>query len=223
MKNNVGGLDPQVESVLNALDTRSRHEQHELEKLRAEGGTALREKAGSLMLDVGPAVGLFLNMIIRATRARTVLEIGGSVGYSTVWLADAVKATAGRLYSIEIDPEKQSQQHGNLTAAGLDSVVELTMKQAAELVPHIPAPLDLVLLDHWKELYSRDFDACWPALRWGGMIVADNILRPRKNASVISRYRERISRQPDARSMVLDVGDGLEITVKVNPPEGTGA
>lgn len=215
MKNIVGGLDPQVESVLNVLGARSQQEQRAIEELRAKGGTALREQAGSFMLDVGPAAGLFLNMLTRAMTARTVLEVGGSVGYSTVWLADAVAATAGRVYSIEVDAGKQEQQRQQLTAAGLASVVELTSKQVVDLVKELPTALDLVFLDHWKELYVRDFDACWPVLRPGGVLVADNILRPRKNAALIAEYREHIARRPDARSLVLDIGSGLEITVKV--------
>lgn len=218
MREIIGGLDSQVELVLGALDTRSHHEQEALKALRAMSGTALREQAGSFMLDVGPQVGLLLNMLVRAMNARTVVEVGGSVGYSTIWLADAVRATGGRLYSIEVDTEKQCEQMVNLKAAGLYSVVELTSREAASLVAHIPAPLDLVLLDHWKELYIRDFDACWPALRPGGMIVADNILVPRKNAAVIAEYRDHIGRRPDTLSQVLDIGDGLEITVKVDQP-----
>ena len=217
MREIIGGLDSQVESVLSALESRSRHEQEALKALRKMGGTALRGQAGSFMLDVGPQVGLLLNMLVRAMNARTVVEVGGSVGYSTIWLADGVRATGGRLYSIEVDAGKQREQKVNLEAAGLDSVVELTSREAANLVAHIPAPLDLVLLDHWKELYIRDFDACWRALRPGGMIVADNILAPRKNAAVIAEYRDHIGRRLDTRSQVLDVGDGLEITVKVDP------
>ncbi|HKR48527.1 MAG TPA: class I SAM-dependent methyltransferase [Pseudonocardiaceae bacterium] len=205
--------------MLGVLDTRSRHEQEALETLRTMGGTALRGQAGSFMLDVGPQVGLLLNMLVRAMNARTVIEIGGSVGYSTIWLADAVRATAGRLYSIEVDTDKQDEQKMNLKAAGLDSVVELTSRDAADLIAHIPAQLDLVLLDHWKELYIRDFDVCWPMLRPGGMIVADNILTPRKNAAVIAEYRDHIGRRRDTRSQVLGVGDGLEITVKVESDE----
>jgi predicted O-methyltransferase YrrM len=203
--------------VLHALDTRSQRERTILEELRAEGGTVLREQAGSFMLDVGPQVGLLLNTLVRAMNARVVVEVGGSVGYSTIWLAEAVRATAGRLYSIEVDAGKQREQEMNLKEAGLDSVVELTSREAADLVGGLPAPIDLVLLDHWKELYIRDFEVCWAALRPGGLIVADNIVEPRKNAAVIAGYRDHIGRRPDTRSQVLNIGSGLEITVKVDP------
>ncbi|RPK45952.1 O-methyltransferase [Streptomyces sp. ADI92-24] len=214
MPPSVPSLDPRIESVLAELEARSRKEQQELEVLRAAGGTALRERAGSFMLDVGPEVGLFLNTLVRVAGARTVVEIGGSVGYSTVWLAEAVRATGGRLHSIEVDRQKQEEQRGYLTAAGLDAYVELTSREAPELVPSLSAPVDLVLLDHWKELYVRDFDACWPALRPGGVIVADNVLMPRKNAEVIARYRHHLSGIPDAQSQMLALGDGLEVTTK---------
>lgn len=208
------GFDPALEPVLRKLEARSRAEQPEVEALRAAGGRALRERAGSLMLDVGPEVGHLLNTLVRSMGARIVVEVGGSVGYSTLWLADAVRATGGRLYSIETDPGKQREQRANLKDAGLDNVVELTSRQAVELVPALPAPLDLVLLDHWKELYVRDFDACWPILRPGGLIAADNILVPRKNAALIADYRNHIAGLPDAQSQVLDIGDGLELTTK---------
>lgn len=173
------------------------------------------------MLDVGPEVGLFLNTLVRAVGARTVVEIGGSVGYSTVWLAEAVHATGGRLYSIEVDKDKQDEQRANLTAAGLDAHVELTTREAPELLPSLPGPVDLVLLDHWKELYIRDFEACWPVLRPGGLIVADNVLVPQKNSEVIARYRRHISGLSDAQSQMLAVGDGLEVTTKrENVPRG---
>jgi predicted O-methyltransferase YrrM len=208
-------MDERVGGVLRALEARSQQEQRELEELRLQGGTALRDRAGELMLDVGPEVGLFLNMLVRAMGARTVVEVGGSVGYSTLWLAEAVQSTGGRLYSIEVDTGKQRQQRVNVEAAGLGSVVELTAVEAPELVPDLPAPIDLVLLDHWKELYVRDFDSCWPSMGPGGVVAADNILFPTKNAAVIARYREHVGGRDDARTLTLPLGDGVEITTKL--------
>ncbi|MEV5597492.1 class I SAM-dependent methyltransferase [Streptomyces sp. NPDC052496] len=206
--------DSRFTTVLARLEERSLKEQRELEALRAQGGTALRERAGSFMLDVGPDVGQLLNSLVRAMAARTVVEVGGSVGYSTLWLAEAVRATGGRLYSIEVDPGKQAEQRDNVTEAGLADVVELTALEAPALVPTLTGPVDLVLLDHWKELYVRDFDACWPALRPGGLVVADNILVPKKNAEVIAAYRQHLGGVPDAQSQILEIGDGVGFTVK---------
>jgi predicted O-methyltransferase YrrM len=207
-------VDERVGGVLRALEARSQREQRELEALRLRGGSALRDRATDLMLDVGPDVGLFLNLLVRAMGAVTVVEVGGSVGYSTVWLAEAVRSTGGTLYSIEVDVGKQAQQRANVEAAGLASVVELTATEAPDLLPTLPT-VDLVLLDHWKELYVRDFDACWPRLRRGGVVAADNILLPAKNATLIARYHRHVAGQPDARTLTLPLGDGVEVTTKV--------
>ncbi|WP_422613714.1 O-methyltransferase, partial [Microcystis viridis] len=83
------------------------------------------------------------------------------------------------------------------------------------LILEIETDIDLVLLDHWKELYVRDFEVCWPKLKTGGCIVADNILRPQKNAAVISAYLDRVRACTDARSTLLPIGDGIEMTVKI--------
>lgn len=214
-------LGERLAKVLVALESRSQQEQEQLEALRGEGGTALRERASSFMLDVGPEVGLLLNTLARAMGAVTVIEVGGSVGYSTLWLAEALQATDGKLYSIEVDPGKREQQAANLDAAGLRSIVELTGVEAPELVPKVTTPIDLVLLDHWKELYVRDFDACWPQVRVGGVVVADNILVPVKNAALIARYHDHVHQQADARTFTLALGDGIEITIKTNVPDGS--
>lgn len=207
-------MDARVSEVLRALESRSREESAELEELRKQGGTALRDRAASFMLDVGPEVGLLLNLLVRAMAATTVVEVGGSVGYSTVWLAEAARATGGRVISIEVDAGKQRQQEENLQAAGLAGVVELTPTEAPALVARLADPIDLVLLDHWKELYVRDFDACWPHLRRGGVVAADNILVPMKNAALIARYLEHVRCRPDTRTLTLPVGDGVELTAK---------
>jgi predicted O-methyltransferase YrrM len=211
-------MDVRVEEVLRALEARSRRELTELEVLRRRGGTALRERAASFMLDVGPEVGRLLNLLVRAMGATTVVEVGGSVGYSTLWLAEALRETEGTLYSVEVDAGKQMEQAANLDAAGLRAVVEQTAVEVPGLVAGLPAPIDLVLLDHWKELYVRDFDACWPFVRRGGLVVADNILVPAKNASLIARYHDNIARHPDARTLTLSLGDGVELTTKTGHP-----
>ena len=203
-----------TQGVLAKLEARSTQEQPLLEELRAKGGHALRDRAESFMLDVGPDVGLFLNILIRSMRAKTVLEVGGSVGYSTIWMAEAVRANAGRLYSIEINPRKQLEQRENLEQAELAKVVVFMNEELPIEISRIGDDIDFVLLDHWKELYIRDFDICWSKLRSGGIIIADNILRPKKNAQVIGAYLKHIRERTDARSMLLDVGDGIEITVK---------
>ncbi|ODV39796.1 O-methyltransferase [Microcystis aeruginosa] len=126
-------MESRIQTVLERLEARSQQENSLLESLRSQGGSAIRDRAENLMLDVGPEVGLFLNLLVRSTRATAVIEIGGSVGYSTIWLAEAVRANGGRLYSFEVNSAKQQEQKENLEAARLLSVVELIDQEAIEV------------------------------------------------------------------------------------------
>ena len=97
-------------------------------------------------------------------------------------------------------------------------MVELTASEADAMVPELPAPVDLVLLDHWKELYVRDFDAVWPSVRVGGVVVADNMLMPPTNAALAADYQQHVHRQGNARTLTLPIGDGVELTTKIAEP-----
>lgn len=207
-------MNPEVRAVLDLLEARSAREQDRLEVLRSQGGSSIRDVASTLMLDVGADVGLLLNLLVRLSGARCIVEIGGSVGYSTLWLAEAARVTGGRVISFETDPIKFEQLRTNLAAAELLAQVELRPDDAGEALPQLAAPIDLLFLDHWKELYVREFQSGWPKLPRGGMVLADNVLRPAKNAQQIAAYHDCIAATPDARSLTLDIGDGVELTVK---------
>ena len=201
-----------VAAVLKHLEARSVAERIELETLNQRGAAFVRQAAGRLMLDVGPQVGFLLNLLVRALRGWRMVEIGGSVGYSTIWLAEAARATGGTVFSIEFDQGKQREQRQNLEAAGLLSHVELLLGDAAQLLPSLPGPFDLVLIDHWKDVYAREFDLVWPKVRSGGLVIADNILRPAATAELMQSYVAHVRASTEARSMTLDVGQGIELT-----------
>jgi predicted O-methyltransferase YrrM len=203
-----------VQSVLDDLEARSRREQPELEALRSQGGSALRDRASDFMLDVGPEVGQLLNMLVRMLGAKTVVEVGSSVGYSTLWMAEAVQSNGGTIVAIEPDPEKRRQLRENLERAELSSVVELPEGDTVDIIGRLPGPFDLVFLDHWKELYAREFALVWPKLRRGGVVAADNIIIPAKNRAAIEKYQQLIHETPDARTLTLELGDGVELTVR---------
>lgn len=211
-------MDERIVEVLSALERRSLAEQAELDALRAAGGSALREAAHRFMLDVGRETGLLLNMLVRCSNARVVVEVGGSVGYSTLWLAEAARANGGKVLSFETNAQKRKEQRENLEAAGLAGVVDQIADEPPAVIPSLEGPLDFVFLDHWKELYVRELDLCWPKLRPGGLVAADNIVVPAKNAEQIRAYLARVRGLPGARTTTLPVGSGLEITLRLAPP-----
>ncbi|KAA2253972.1 O-methyltransferase [Solihabitans fulvus] len=212
-------MAPAIEAVLARLEERSAREQPELERLNGVGAAATRAAAPGLMLDVGPQVGRLLNALVRITDAKFVLEVGGSVGYSTVWLAEALTHTGGHALSLEPEPDKAVQLGNNLAAAGLGDHVDVLVEDAGAVIPRLAGPFDVVLIDHWKDLYVREFDAAWPKLREGGVIVADNICRPTATADLMQEYVEHVRNAPGAYSFTLDIGNGVELTWRTNTEE----
>jgi predicted O-methyltransferase YrrM len=203
--------------VLSRLEERSRRERPELDALNAKGAACTRAAAPHLMLDVGPDVGRLLNVLARTAQARRVVEIGGSVGYSAIWLAAAVAEHGGEVISIEKDPGKAAEMQHNLAEARLAAHVRVVCDDADAVIPALAPPFDLVLIDHWKDRYISGFDLAWPKLRAGGVVIADNILMPAATTALMDAYVRHVRSQPDARSSTIPLGDGVEVTVRAAP------
>jgi predicted O-methyltransferase YrrM len=167
------------------------------------------------MLAVGPETARLLNTFIRATRAQRVLEIGGSLGYSTLWMAEALEATGGRLLTTEYIPAKAAALRRRIAAAGVATTVELHEGDALRLLPQLDGPWDLVLVDAWKDDYPTYFELVFPRLRVGGLIVADNITYPLPPGEGIEAYLRKAHSHPDAQSQLIPIGSGLELTVRL--------
>jgi predicted O-methyltransferase YrrM len=198
------------------LDELEQQRQAEMESFgRPAGGN--QGPTGSLddrMLAVGPDSGQFLNTLIRSTGAKRVVEIGGSMGYSTIWQAEAVEANGGRMTTLEVVPAKIERLHQRIGQAGLESTVEVLAGDALQSLGSLEGPIDFVLVDAWKDDYPAYFDLVFPKLRVGGLMVADNITRPEPSGGIL-RYIEMTRNHPQARSMLIPVGSGLELTVKL--------
>lgn len=212
-------LAQSITDTLTRLEQRSASEKAEVDRLNEIGAAVTRAAAPNLMLDVGPQVGQLLNVLVRITNARQVVEIGGSVGYSTIWIAEALSHTGGRVVSIEPEPGKADQLKTHLADANLADYAEVIVDDARLVMPLLPGPFDMVLIDHWKDIYIREFDAAWPKLRSGGVIVADNILRPQATADLMQAYLNHVRVIPNTYSFTLNVGDGVELTWRMQPEE----
>lgn len=172
-----------------------------------------------LMLAVGPETGQFLNTLIRATRATRVLEIGGSMGYSTLFQAEAVEANGGQLTTLEAYPAKAEILRARVAQAGLERTVRVIEGDALKVIPELEGPFDFVLVDAWKADYPKYFELVLPKLVVGGLILADNITFPEPDAGI--REYVRIARShPEAQSQLLAIGSGLELTVRLPPHAG---
>src|SRR5579871_6121230 len=98
-------------------------------------------------LNLEPDTASLISILVRSTRRTSVLEIGTSNGYSTIWLADALRATGGHLVSVDRDAGKQRLADESLRKVGLRERVELVQGDATEVVKRLSGPFDLVFFD----------------------------------------------------------------------------
>jgi predicted O-methyltransferase YrrM len=166
------------------------------------------------MLAVGPDSACFLSTMVHAVRAQRALEIGGSMGYSTIWLGAALEATGGRMTTLEQVPTKIETLRRRIAQAGLEAVIEVEEGDALESLTRLEGPFDLVLVDAWKDDYPAYFDLTFPKLRTGGVMVADNVVSSAANEG-IQEYVEKARHHADAQSQLVPIGSGLELTVRL--------
>ena len=158
------------------------------------------------MLNITPDTGKFLSILVRATKATRVLEIGTSNGYSTLWLAEAVRVTGGRVTTVELSEFKLGLATENFNRAGLASWIDLLHEDAGHvLAKAATGSYDLVFLDSER----TEYPGWWPdikrALRPGGVLVADNATsHPEQMAPFISM----VEGDPDFTSCLVPLGNG---------------
>ena len=124
--------------------------------------------------------GRFLYQTARAIGARTIVEFGTSFGISAIYLAAAVRDNGGHFIGTEKEMNKVEGARRNLAEAGLAAVAEVKAGDALETLAALSGPVDMVLLDGWKDLYLPVLRLLTPKLRPGAVVMADNIYTFRK-------------------------------------------
>jgi predicted O-methyltransferase YrrM len=202
-------MDSSALDVLHEYEQRARQEASRAEKMTWESFVEHRDE---FLLSVGPATGQLLNILAAESAAQSMLEIGTSYGYSTLWLADAARKTGGKVITLDLHEDKQSYARSQLQKAKLDSFVDFRSGDARELIAAMNQTFDLVLLDLWKNLYIPCFDLFYPKLARGAIIVADNMTYPESARGHAEDYRKHVRARPDIDSVLLPVGSGLELS-----------
>lgn len=202
-------MDRAVETIIAEYEER---EKHENELKREIGFDRDHTRRDEFLLSVGRSSAQLLSMLVKALRPKTILEVGGSYGYSTVWLAEAARFVGGKLITLEIHPRKQEYARKTIAKAGLSDSVDFRLGDAQESIRRLQGPFDFVLLDLWKELYIPCFDLFYPKLSPGALVVADNMVYPEINREETSKYRAHVRTKPYIDSLLLEVGGGLEVS-----------
>jgi caffeoyl-CoA O-methyltransferase len=191
-------LDDKVRAVLARLEAEDAKE-------REEG--VPREQRGR---QVARTTGQFLFALAAPQWDCEVLEIGGSRGYSSIWLGAGVRHLGGRVLSLEADPAKAEAWRRNVAEAGLEEWVELVEGDAFETLPQIEDVFDIVFIDAEKEDYERLFMLSRDKVEPGGLFVADNVV---SHADALAAYSAARQADPTVESVTVPLDRGLELSV----------
>jgi len=192
-------IDPASRAVLDRLEKR--------DALEREQGVARRLRLRQITADVGR----FLHTLVLAAKPRSVLEIGASGGYSTIWLGAAARAVGGAVTTLEIDPAKAQLARENLREAGLADAVALVEGDAFAYLRGRREPADFVFLDAEKEDYLAFLELIVPLLPVGGLLVADNLI---SHAEDLASFRERALSDERLSAVVVPIGRGELLAVR---------
>jgi predicted O-methyltransferase YrrM len=184
---------------------------------RMEAEDAAEREAGlppaERSLAVGPESGRLLFALVAPNPGCEVLEIGGSRGYSTIWLASAARILGGRVVTLEKEERKAEHWRRNIADAGLDEWADLVLGDAKETLPALEDGFDVVFLDAWKDDYELLFGLAREKLDPGGVVVADNVT----TSDTVQAYAAARQADPTLVSVTVAIGHGLEVTTVLSP------
>jgi caffeoyl-CoA O-methyltransferase len=215
-------MDSNLWRVLFKLEKRS--------KLERSGKVSVPRQ--NMMLAITYETGLFFNILLKAMKAKRVLEVGTSTGYSALWLAEALLHTGASskdrrlvsgkpLITIEKDPTKIKRAYKNFSDAKVSDKIHLMKGPALENLLKLSKGtfkngylFDFIFLDADKENLKQYFDLVLPMLRKGGIIATDNVLYPKDYRPIMTSFLKYVRAKPDIRSVTVPIGHGEEITAK---------
>ena len=191
-------LDDRVREVLARLEREDEEER--------ERGLPPMERSRA----VAPTTGRFLFSLVAPQADCEVLELGGSRGYSSIWLGAGVRQLGGHVLSLEHDPAKVEAWTRNVADARLDEWVELRRGDAFETLRSLEDVFDVVFLDAEKDDYEALFALARPLLEPGGVVVADNVV---SHVGTLGAYSAARQADPSLSSVTVPLDRGLELSV----------
>lgn len=213
-----------IRHVLNELEIQS--------KIERSGQTNIAHD--DMMLAVTKDTGKFLNILISSMKGSKILEVGTSVGYSTLWIALAFYQNGYErsqmknksIITIDNNPVKVKKAKKNLIDAGVEGLVNIIEGKALDVLYQMSNDyesnsnneeklFDFIFLDADKENLIKYFDIALPLLRKGGIIVTDNILYPEEYRPTMLKYTEHVRKNKSIMSVTVPIGYGEEVSLKI--------
>ena len=186
----------------------------------------LREETYRVMqspqMQVDIIEGRFLQMLVRLSGAKSILELGMFTGYSALMMAEALPHD-GHLITCEIDPKAEAIARRYFAESPHRDKITIRMGPALDTTKTLAGPLDLVFIDADKVNYSNYYEACLPLLKSGGLVVADNVLWSGKvlhpkdaDDHAIVAFNRLVQSDPRVKNVCLTVRDGMMLAWKRN-------
>jgi len=184
----------------------------------------LREETYRIMqwpeMQVDVIEGRFLQMLVRLSSAKSILELGMFTGYSALMMAEALPDN-GHLITCEIDPKAEAIARRYFAESPHGDKITIRMGPALDTIKTLADPLDLVFIDADKLNYSNYYEACLPLLKSGGLVVADNVLWSGKvvdpkdaDDHAIVAFNRLVQSDPQVKNVCLTVRDGMMLAWK---------
>jgi predicted O-methyltransferase YrrM len=174
-----------------------------------DGSTTERPRR---MLNITRDTGEFLAVLVRATLARRVLEIGTSNGYSTLWLASAAREIGGSVVTFELSEYKIGLAAANFARSGLSHHISLVQDDAGRaLACSGEGAFDLVFLDSERPEYPGWWPHLKRVLRPGGLLVVDNAI---SHSTELAPFVALVRADSDFVTSLVSVGNGEFLAVK---------
>ena len=180
-------------------------------RLREETYRAMQ----SPQMQVDVIEGRFLQMLVRLSSAKRILELGMFTGYSALMMAEALPDN-GHLITCEIDPKAEAIARRYFAESPHGDKITIRMGPALDTIKTLADPLDLVFIDADKLNYSNYYEACLPLLKSGGLVVADNVLWSGKvlhpkdaEDHAIVAFNRLVQSDPRVENVCLTVRDGM--------------
>lgn len=172
---------------------------------------------------VGTAVGRALRVLVRATGARRIVEVGTAIGYSALWMASALPPD-GELVTIDPDRSRTDRARRFWTEAGVAERIKVENGPALEVLPRLRPPFDFAFIDALKHEYEGYLAECLRLVRRGGTIAVDNLLWGGRasgsreddraaDTAAIRSFNAAFVRHARLDATILPVGDGLGVGV----------
>jgi predicted O-methyltransferase YrrM len=187
---------------------------------------------------VGSDVARMLQLLLHMIRPQRILEIGTSIGYSTVSMAVIAREYGGTITTIEYNEQSARQAIKNFEQAGVADLIEVKIGDAREIIPTLKESFDLIFQDVGdKRLYPELLNNLVALLKPGGVLLAEDSLLPVMNVDVsmlkdlsfdqkkwkqikdsmesLEEFNKMIASCPSLKSTLLPIGDGLTIGIKI--------